>query len=118
MQQQGMDGGCACLRRVSIVFAGRSLTERELKDGLTAVKGELITAVKGEVVTAVKGELGRMEAMLTDRLSATRHASRIKRADLDAALEALKLRVIPAEDSDDLSVLMGQEPDQDSPGFW
>jgi hypothetical protein len=107
-----------------------SITDRlatfqsNVKGELTAVKGEL-TAVKGELkgeLTAVKGELkgefGRVEAMLSDRLSATRHASSINRVDLELALTALKLRVIPAQDSPDLSTLMGQEPDEDTPAFW
>jgi hypothetical protein len=100
-----------------------SITDRlatfqsNVKGDLTAVKGELkgdLTAVKGEL----KSDFGRVEAMLNDRLSATRHASSINRVDLELALAAVKLRVIPAQDSPDLSALVEQEPDEDAPAFW
>jgi hypothetical protein len=109
-------------------LAGPSLTEGQLKGELTAAFkgdfgrlkddfGRLKDDFKGDF-GRLKDDFGRLEAMLTDRLSATRHASRINRADLESVLEALKVRVIRAQDSPELSALIGQEPDQDTPAFW
>ena len=48
---------------------------------VSSFKGEILS-FKGEI----KGDLGRIEASISERLSATRQASSIKRSDLEQAL--------------------------------
>jgi len=64
------------------------------------------------------GPLRRIEASIDERLSATRQASRIKWGELEQALHAMKLRVIPAEDSPSLDSLLERDIDESDPGFW
>ena len=80
---------------------------------MSSFKGEL----KGDL-DEVKGDLGRIEASISERLSATRQASSIKRSDLEQALNAMKLRVILAEDSPSLDSLLERDVDESDPRFW
>jgi len=73
-----------------------------------------ISSFKGEL----KGDLGRIEASISERLSATRQASSIKRSDLEQALNAMKLRVILAQDSPSLDSLLERDVDESDPRFW
>ena len=68
--------------------------------------------------SSIKEDLGRIEASINERLSATRQASRIKRSDLEQALNAMKLRVILAEDSLPLDSLFERDMDESDPRFW
>ena len=78
----------------------------------------LITEIKSDL-GRVGSDLGRVEALLHDTLSASRQASKIKRTDLELALAAAKLRVIPAQDSPDLGALLEEGRDEeDTPTFW
>ena len=84
---------------------------------MSSFKGELkgdLDEIKGEL----KGDLGRIEASISERLSATRQASSIKRSDLEQALNAMKLRVILAEDSPSLDSLLERDVDESDPRFW
>ena len=86
----------------------------EIKSDLGRVGSDL-----GRDLGRVGSDLGRVEALLHDTLSASRQASKIKRNDLELALAAAKLRVIPAQDSPDLGALLEEGPDEeDTPTFW
>ena len=65
-----------------------------------------------------KSALGRIEASVSERLSATRQASSIKRSDLEKALNVMKLRVILAESSPSLDSLLERDMDESDPRFW
>jgi hypothetical protein len=59
-----------------------------------------------------------VKAAIQERMSATRQASRIGRRDLDLALAAIKLRVLPAQDSPSLSDLLDGDMEEGAAGFW
>jgi hypothetical protein len=57
-------------------------------------------------------------SVVNERLSATRQASKINADDLASALEVMKLRVVPAEDSPDISTLFDSSISESDVHFW
>ena len=61
---------------------------------------------------------GRIEASVSERLSVTRQASKIKWSELEQALNAMKLLVVPAEDSPSLDTWLDSDIDENDSRFW
>ena len=57
-------------------------------------------------------------SVVNERLSATRQASKINADDLASALEVMKLRVVPAEGSPDISTLFDSAVSESDVHFW
>ena len=69
-------------------------------------------------MTTIESGISKIMSVVNERLSATRQASKINANDLASALEVMKLRVVPAEDSPDISTLFDSSISESDVHFW
>ncbi len=69
-------------------------------------------------ITTIESGISKIMSVVNERLSATRQASKINADDLASALEVMKLRVVPAEDSPDISTLIDSSISESDVHFW
>ena len=59
-----------------------------------------------------------IQAVVAERLSQTRQASKIKEAELEQVTTSLKCRVVWAEGDPTLESLLGPQPEEDTAAWW
>ena len=69
-------------------------------------------------MTSIESGISKIMSVVNERLSATRQASKINADDLASALEVMKLRVVPAEGSPDISTLFDSAVSESDVHFW
>ncbi len=59
-----------------------------------------------------------IQAVVAERVSQTRQASKITEAELEQVTMSLKCRVVWAEGDPTLESLLGHQPDEDNAAWW
>ena len=87
---------------------------------MTTLESEM-TTIKSDMkseMTTIKSDISKIMTVFNERLSATRQASKINADDLASTLEVMKLRVVPAEGSPDISTLFDSAVSESDVHFW
>ena len=69
-------------------------------------------------MTTIESGMSKIMTVVNERLSATRQASKINADDFASALEVMKLRVVPAVGTPDISTLFDSATSEGDVHLW